>query len=560
MNDKTLKVIPIGGQEQVGLTMLAIQYADDILILDLGFEFPEENMHGVDYVIPNTEYLRANKEKIRGVIISHVNFDHFGGTPYLIEGLGYPTIYTGEITKRFIEHYVEEFGLLDKIKIQAITSTTTGLALGCFSVDFFHVNHNVPDAMGVAIHTPVGLVVHTGDFKFDNTPVYEQPTDYGRIAAFGNQGVLLACTDSTNALVPGYSVSEASVAVQLEHLIRAAKGRVLVSTFSTLIYRIQLIIELAQQFSRKVVILGKSMVSSIEICRELGYIRGPDNLFIALSEADKLPDDQVLIISTGAQATQYSALELAARNEHKQLKIREGDTVILSSSVVPGNEKAVERLLQGLVRQGAKTFQHAIMGIHSGGHAKQEEIKLMLNLLRPKFFMPVMGMQHMLATAAGLAQDVGIPASNIIMTQNGDVVSLTPDSAQVTDHIHSSPIYVYGKGSNVSKTTLREREQLANDGLVIVLVLCDKETGEMVADPQINTRGVAFGEDSQAFLAELRRQVKTGFTTDPDMLLDSEEARNKVRADVQSMFVKSNRQRPMVMVWVVEVETYKNSI
>jgi len=554
MKDDSLKIIPIGGQEQVGLTMLAIQYKDDILILDLGFEFPEETMHGVDYIIPNTDYLKENKEKIRGVIISHVNYDHFGGTPYVIEGLGFPTIYTGEITKRFIEHYIAEFGLVEKTKIKAITSTTTGLRLGCFEVDFFHVNHNVPDAMGVAIHTPVGLFVHTGDFKFDNTPLYEAPIDYGRIAALGNQGVLMACTDSTNAMVPGYSASEASVAVQLEHLVRAAKGRVIVSTFSTLIYRIQLIVELAQQFGRKVVFLGRSMISSFEICKEMGYIRGPDSLFISLSEADKLPDNQVLIISTGAQATQYSALELASRNEHRQLKIREGDTVILSSSVVPGNEKAVEHLLQGLVRQGAKTFQHAIMGIHSGGHAKQEEIKLMLNLLRPKFFMPVMGMRHMLATAAGLAEDVGIPSANIIIPQNGDVVSVTPDSAQITDRINANPIYIYSKVTgSASKAVIRDRDQLANDGLIMVLLIINAKTGELFAEPQIKAKGYVFTDEFPALVEGIKKQIKITLASEPELISNVENLKTRIKAEVQTHIQKVTRQHPMVIVWGVEV-------
>ncbi len=550
---KGLKLIPFGGQEEVGLTMMAIQYGNDILVLDLGLEFPEAEMHGVEYIVPNTNYLQENKDKIRGVIISHVNYDHFGGTPYLIEGLGFPTIYTGELTKRFVERYVAEFGLADKVTIEAVTPTTE-LRLGCFEVDFFHVNHNVPDAMGVAIHTPVGLMVHTGDFKFDNTPIYEAPTDYGKIAALGNQGVLIACTDSTNAMVPGYSVSEASVAVEMEHLIRAATGRVIVSTFSTLIHRIQMVIELAQQFERKVVILGRSMVASVEICRELGYVRGPDSLFISLSEAEKLPDNEVLIISTGAQATQYSALELASRQEHRQLKIREGDTVILSSSVVPGNEKAVEHLLQGLVRQGAKTFQHAIMGIHSGGHAKQEEIKLMLNLLRPKFFLPVMGMRHMLATSAKLAQDVGIPASNIVIPLNGDVVTVNSTSAKITDHLNAELVFIYGKGvCNVSKTIIQDREQLASDGVVIVLILFDKATGELIAEPQTKIRGSIYIQESQAVIDGIKEQVKLSISTEKGLLSNLEEVEDKVKYTVGKYLRKITKRRPLVIVLKMEI-------
>lgn len=551
---KGLKLIPMGGQEEVGLTMMAIQYGNDIIVLDLGFEFPEADMHGVEYIVPNTNYLQENKDKIRGVIISHVNYDHFGGTPYLIEGLGFPTIYTGELTKRFIERYIAEFGLADRVTIKAVTDNTTGLRLGCFQVDFFHVNHNVPDAMGVAIHTPVGLIVHTGDFKFDNTPIYEAPIDYGKIAAFGNQGVLIACTDSTNAMVPGYSVSEASVAIQMEHLIRAAKGRVIVSTFSTLIYRIQMVVELAQQFGRKVVILGRSMVSSFEICRELGYIRGPDSLFISLSEAEKLPDNEVLIIGTGAQATQYSALELASRQEHRQLKIREGDTVILSSSVVPGNEKAVEHLLQGLVKQGAKTFQHAIMGIHSGGHAKQEEIKLMLNLLRPKFFLPVMGMRHMLATASQLAQDVGIPASNIVIPLNGDIVTVNSTSAKITDHLNAEPVFIYGKGvGNVSKAVIRDREQLANDGVVIVLLLLDKATGDLIDEPQIKIKGSIYIQESQEVIDGIKRQIKLNISTEKGLMSNLEEIEDKVKSAVSNYLRKITKQRPLIIVWRMEV-------
>lgn len=546
-SQEDIKLIPLGGQEQVGLTMMVVQYKDDIVVLDLGLEFPEDGMYGVDYIVPNTAYLEERKENIKGVIISHGNLDHFGGTPYMIEKLGFPTIYTGELTKRLIEKNLEEFGLLDRVNFKVIDAYSENFQLGPFEIELFHVNHNIPDSMGVAFHTPSGTIVHSGDFKFDNTPIYEPPADYGKIAGLGNRGVLMACCDSTNALVPGYSMSEAMVSSQLDTLIGSSTGRVIVSTFSTLIYRIQKIIELAEKFHRKVAFLGRSMEKSFEICRELGYITGPDTLFISASEVDQFPDHNVLIISTGAQATQYSALTLASRREHRILKIREGDTVILSSSVVPGNEKAVENLLQGLVSQGAKTYQHEIMGVHTGGHAQQEELKLMLNLLRPRYFMPVMGMQHMLATHGALAQDVGVPRENIILASNGDVISVNENRGKVTSSVQADPIYITrGQSLNVSKGLIRERGNMIKDGVIVVSLMIDEFSGEILSDIKVESLGVMDWDDFEFIEGDIVEAVRSVEEL-PDVDTPSIDLyRKRVVKAVRSYFSKEYNVRPMI--------------
>lgn len=549
-----LRLIPLGGQEEVGLNMMVVEYGDDLVVIDLGLDFPGEELYGIDYIIPNISYLRENRHKIRGVLITHGHMDHIGAMPYIIEDLGLPTIYTGQLTKRLVERRLEEFGLLGKTTIEVVTPQASKLHLGCFEVEFFHVNHSIPDSMGIALRTPVGLLVHTGDFKFDNTPLHEPPADFAKIATLGNSGVLIACSDSTNAPVPGHTVSEAQIADTLDHLISRAQGRVIVSTFSSLINRIQQVVDAAQCYNRKIVVNGRSMISNMEICRELGYIHGPDDLFITLAEANRLPDDQVLILSTGAQATKYSALARMSRGEHRDIVIRDGDTVLLSSSVVPGNERAVEKLLDGLVRQGARAYYRGFMDIHTTGHAQQEDLKLMLNLLQPRFLMPVAGRRYMLAAHAQLAQEVGILPSNIVVAQNGDVVAVNQERAEVVDHVSAKHVLVDGLGiGDVGKVVLRDREQLASDGMVIVVAVVDDQTGELVSEPEVLSRGFVYLREAQDLIDGIKEQVTLTLRSRWDSVSDLEDLKAKLIRAVRHYLYQETKRRPMVLAWIVEV-------
>jgi ribonuclease J len=550
-----IKIIPVGGQEQVGLNMMLIEYKDDILVIDLGLDFPGEEEYGIDYILPNTTYLQENRDRICGVLITHGNMDHIGATPYIIEQLGFPKIYTGLLTKRLIQSQLEEFGdLLNQVDIEVIETTHEKLILKNFEIEFFHINHNIPDSMGIAIHTPVGTIVHTGDFKFDYTPLNEAPADFGKIASIGNRGVLLLCSDSTNALTPGHTISEARIAEKLEFIIRHATGRVIVSTFSTLINRIQQIIDIAQRYDRKVVVEGRSMIKSVEICRELGYIRAPENLFISPGKANQLPDEQVLFMTTGAQATKYSALVLASRKQHRQLEIREGDTVILSASVVPGNERAVEKLLDGLVRQGAQAFHHAFMGVHTTGHAQQEDLKLMLNLVRPKFFMPIMGWRHLLEGHAQLAREVGIPSPNIYVAQNGDVITFTKENMDVTGQIPAAPIYVDGLGiGDVGKAILREREQLSSHGMVVVVAVVDEKSHKLLLDPEVLTKGFIYRAESQDVLDQVTQIFRNTLSNLSTGKMTINELQNSLTSQINSHLHNATGRRPVVMVRLVPV-------
>jgi ribonuclease J len=549
-----LKLIPLGGQEEVGLNMMIVQYGDDIIIVDLGLEFPGEELYGIDYIIPNVSYLQENRHKIRGVLITHGNLDHIGGTPYIIEDLGLPTIYTRQLTKRLIERQLEDFNLLVKTKIEVVTPQVSKLRLGCFEVEFFHVNHNIPDSMGIALQTPVGLMVHTGDFKFDLTPLHEPPADFAALAALGDRGVLIACSDSTNALEPGHTVSEAKIAEKLDQLIGRAQGRVIISTFSSLINRIQQVIDVAQRYGRKIVVNGRSMITNVEIARDLGYIRGPTNLFITLAEADRLPDNQVLILSTGAQATRYSALARMSRREHRDIAIRDGDTVILSSSIVPGNERAVQKLIDGLVRQGAQAYYQEFMDLHTTGHAQQEDLKLMLSLIRPKFFMPVEGYQHMLVAHAQLAREVGIPASNIIVARNGDVVAINQERAQIAGHVPVQHVLVDGLGiGDVGKVVLRDREQLASDGIVIIVVVVDDQTGELIAEPEVISRGFVYLREAQGLIEGIREQVKRACKLHLGSVSGLEDLKVKLTRSVRYYLYQETKRRPMVLVSIVGI-------
>jgi ribonuclease J len=420
---QALRIIPLGGLEEVGANMMAFEYGDDIIIVDAGFAFPDETTPGIDYIIPDTQYLEAKKKHIRGIFITHGHMDHIGALPYLLAKLGDPPIYSMQLSIGMIKKRLEEFNLVGRARLNVLKRDDV-VPLGNFKIRFFAVNHNIPDSVGMCISTPVGQIIHTGDWKIDHTPINESPTEFHKIAQFGTEGVLALLSDSTNAVKAGYSVSEKEIGQTIDRIFGEAKGRIIFTSFSSLIPRIQQALDLAAKYNRKVIVTGRSMVNTIETAVSLGYLKIIPKLIIKSEQAAKLPDNQILVLSTGGQGEEASQLARMSRGEHRSIKIKKGDTVVISASTIPGNERSIVAVLDNLTREGATVIYNKILDIHTGGHAQQEELKLMMQLVKPKYFIPIHGEHHMLAAHAKLAQSIGIPESNCFVLENGSVLEI----------------------------------------------------------------------------------------------------------------------------------------
>ena len=554
---ENLKVVPLGGLEEIGRNMSFLEYGDDIIIIDMGLQFPEEGMPGIDYIIPNIAYLKENKERICGVIITHGHLDHTGAIPYLIHELGNPTIFAGALTRGMILKRQEDFKHLPPIHIETIKVDEV-LKLGTsFGVEFFHVNHNIFDTFGVAVHTPVGIVCHTADFKFDNNPVGDKPADYAKMALLSSQGVLLLMSDSTGAERPGHSISEKTIMDNLEDIFQRSSGRLITATFGSLISRIQQLITLAEKFDRKVAIEGFSMKSNVAIAQELGYIKVKKGTFVDVDKISDFPDNRQLIICTGAQGETGAALMRIAQKEHRFIRLQKGDTVVFSSSVVPGNERTVQSLKDVIFRQGAYVYHYQMMDIHAGGHAQAEDLKLMINLMRPKFFMPIHGNYFLLKHHADLAQSVGIPEENIILASNGNILELTATRATIMKKsVPASYVMVDGLGvGDVGEVVLRDRQMLSQDGIFGAIIILDSKTGAIIGSPDIISRGFIYLRENQDMLKQVRQKIRevVEHTSTPEQTLDVDYIKNNVRDKVgQFLFAKTER-RPMVLPVVIRV-------
>ena len=552
-----LRVVPLGGLEEVGRNCMFLEYGNDIIVIDMGLQFPEENMPGIDYVIPDMTYLKQHKDKIRGVIVTHAHYDHIGGIPYLVPQIGNPTVYAMALTRAIIMKRQEDFKHLGEIKVEQVHSDTV-LQLGAFTVEFFHVNHNVPDTMGVAVRTPVGIVCHTADFKFDNNPVDQHPADYGKIARLSQEGVVLLMSDSTGAHRPGHSISEKTIKENLEDVFQHSQGRIIVATFASLISRIQQLIELAERFDRKVVIEGYSMKSNVQIAQELGYIKIKKGTLIDVRDAESYPPNKMLVIGTGAQGESGAMLMRIAQKEHKFIRFEQGDTVVFSSSVIAGNERTVQSLKDVIYRQGAKVYDYAMMDIHAGGHAQQEDLKLMINLMQPKFFMPVHGSYFMLRHHADLAESVGIPRTNIIIAGNGKVLELTRDSARLSkEEVPSNYVFVDGLGvGDVGEVVLRDRQMLAEDGIFVIITIVDAKTGKIYTSPDIISRGFIYLRENQDLLKQVRHKVKEVVehnTTAGQHPINWTFIRDQVRDEIGQFLYQKTHRRPMVLPVITEI-------
>lgn len=502
----TLKIIPLGGLHEIGKNTCVFEINDEILLLDAGLSFPTDGMHGVNIVLPDMSYLRENRHKIKGMIVTHGHEDHIGGIPFHLKQFDIPVIYGPRLAMALLEGKLEEAGVGDRTEIRTVRPRDMVRVGTSFFVEYIRNTHSIADSFSVAIHTPIGVVIHSGDFKVDHTPVDGEFFDFQKLAEHGEKGVLCLMSDSTNAEVPGQTPSERSVYPNLDRVFRQASGRLLVTTFASSVHRINMILELAEKHGRSVAIVGRSMLNVIAHARTLGYIKCRDDLFVPLNQIYKLPDERVVILTTGSQGEPMAALTRIANREHRQIKIRAGDTVVFSANPIPGNTIAVVNTIDKLMMQGAKVLYGRQEGLHVSGHGSQEDQKLMLALTRPKFFLPVHGEHRMLVKHSETAQNMGIPKENIVIVNNGDVVELTPESIQIAGTVQFGIELVDASRSGmVHERVLRDRQQLAGDGIITIAATIDWN-GKLIATPQINLRGVV-SSSNQARLDDVVAQT-----------------------------------------------------
>jgi ribonuclease J len=552
-NGQKLLIIPLGGIGEIGKNMTVVQYDKDILVIDAGLMFPEEEMLGIDIVIPDITYLVENKENIRGIIITHGHEDHIGALPYVLQQINAP-LYGTKLTMGLVDGKLKETKFKRNIAMNVVKPPAT-VKIGNFMVDFIRVNHSIPDAVGLAIHTPLGVICHTGDFKLDQTPVDGRTADLHKFAELGSRGVLVLMSDSTNAEREGYTMSEKVVGNTIEDIFRTAPGRIIVATFASNIHRIQQIFDSAHKFNRKVSVVGRSMVNVVNIALDLGYLSIPKDLLMELDELARLPKERVVIITTGSQGEPMSALTRMAMSEHKKVEIVPGDTVMISATPIPGNEKFVARTIDHLFKQGANVIYEAISGVHVSGHASQEELKLMLNLVRPKFFVPVHGEYRHLIHHAQLAKQVGIPDENIFIAENGRILEFTQDTAKMTGRVTAGKVLVDGLGvGDVGNIVLRDRKQLSQDGILIVVVTIDRETAEVVAGPDIISRGFVYVRESEELMEQAREKVKQALKKcQEEEISEWSTIKSQVRDSLGKFLFEQTRRRPMILPIIMEV-------
>lgn len=549
-----LRVMIVGGLEEVGRNCTLMEYEDDIIIIDLGLQFPDDDMPGVDYIIPNLEYLKGKEKNIRGVLITHGHYDHIGGVPHVMPMIGNPPIYGTPLTMGIIKKRQEDF---QSAPLNAhVVQMGESVQLGKFKVEFIHVNHNIPDSTGIVVHTPIGTVIHTGDWKFDHQPVGEAPADYARFAELGKTGVLALFGDSTNASHKGHQISEYDIGCTLEEIFRTAPGRMIIGTFASLLSRVQQVVQIAGYLGKKVALAGYSMKTNVDIIQELGYMKPQKDTLIPLEKIDDYPKSQVIIMCTGAQGEKNAALMRIANDEHRQVKIIPGDTVIFSSSVIPGNERTVQRLKDTLYRKGAEVIHYEMMDVHAGGHAKQEDIKLMLHLVKPKYYIPIEGNHFLLRYNEKVAKQVGIPDDHIFIANNGQVMEFGKEEAVLTDkHVPADYVFVDGlEVSGNSNVVIRDRRVLAEEGMVVVIATVETRTGKLIQNPDIISRGFVYLKDNKKLIEDLRHKVKKMvIDSDPKSWADTNHIRNKIRESVGQFLLQKTRKRPIILPVVIEV-------
>ena len=547
-----LQIIPLGGLGEIGKNMTVIRVDDEILLIDSGLMFPDEDMLGIDLVIPDISYLLENRDMVKAIVLTHGHEDHIGALPYVLKQLNVP-VYGTRLTLGILEGRLKENNV-DSSNLHPVMQGDI-INVGCFSVGFIRVNHSIPDAVGLSIKTPVGMIVHTGDFKLDYTPIDGKMTDFRRFSDLGNKGVLVMMADSTNAEREGHTPSESTVGAAFDKAFHNAKQRIIIATFSSNVHRIQQVINTACRYKRKVAVLGRSMVNVVNISLELGYINAPEGTIIDIDEINNYPMSQVVIITTGSQGEPMSALTRMAMSDHRKVGIVPGDTIIISATPIPGNEKLVSKTIDNLLKQGANVIYGRSNGIHVSGHASQEELKLMHNLVRPKFFIPVHGEYRMLVRHAKLAQELGMPKENIFIGENGQIMEFTRDKGTVAGKVTSGKVLVDGLGvGDVGNIVLRDRRQLSQDGILIIVVTMEKSTGRVVAGPDIVSRGFVYVRESEALMEEAREKVKLALDKcEEGKVTEWAAIKSNVRDALGRYLFDKTRRRPMILPIIMQI-------
>ena len=547
-----LQIIPLGGLGEIGKNMTVIRVDDEILVIDAGLMFPDEDMLGIDLVIPDISYLIENKDKSKAIVLTHGHEDHIGALPYVLKKINVP-VYGTRLTLGILEGRLKENGV-DSSNLHSVMQGDI-INVGCFSVGFIRVNHSIPDAVGLSIKTPVGMIVHTGDFKLDYTPIDGKMTDFRRFSDLGNRGVLVLMADSTNSEREGHTPSERTVGAAFDRAFHNARGRIIVATFSSNVHRIQQVIDTAVRYKRHVAVLGRSMVNVVNISLELGYITAPEGTIVDIDEIHNYRMEQMVIITTGSQGEPMSALTRMSMSDHRKVGIVPGDTVIISATPIPGNEKLVSKTIDNLMKLGANVIYGRNQGIHVSGHASREELKLMHNLVRPKFFIPVHGEYHHLVQHARLARELGMPKENIFISENGQILEFTRDKGQVAGKVTAGMVMVDGLGvGDVGNIVLRDRRQLSQDGILIVVVTMNKQTHRVVSGPDIVSRGFVYVRESEALMDEATARVQQALDRCEDEKVKEWAAiKSNVRDALGRYLFEKTRRRPMILPIIMEV-------
>ncbi len=550
-----LRVYILGGQEEVGRNMTVIEHGNDILIIDMGLQFPEEDMPGIDYIIPNIECLRGKERNIRAVFITHGHYDHIGAIPHLIPRLGNPLIYGTPLTLGIIEKRQADYPGLPKLRTHAVRDGEK-IRLGKFTVEVFLVSHNIPGSLGYVIDTPAGRIVHTGDFKIDLQPSGDAPANIARIAKLHDENVLALFSDSTNASHPGRQLTENEIKIDLEKLFYTAQGRLIVGTFASNLGRIQQMIWLAERSGRKVFIEGYSMKTNVEIAKQLGYMTFDKGTIQPAQEIHRYPDNRIVLLCTGAQGEDRAVLMRIANREHRFIRVKKGDTVVFSSSVIPGNERSVQKLTDALYREGAYVVNYQMMDVHAGGHAKQDDLKFMLKLVNPRYLVPIEGHHAFLHHHAQVAEAVGFSRKNVFIVDNGQVIEFSRGEGRATDHrVNSDYVFVDGLGvGDVSHVVLRDRQQMSGDGMLVVIVTVEGKTGRLVGVPDIISRGFVHMKESKDLIRDTQLRI-TRMLKDHESRASADDAiiRNKIRDDLGNFLFQRTERRPLIIPVVIEV-------
>ena len=550
---ENLKIIPLGGLDEIGKNITVFEYGNEIVLVDCGLEFPEDDMLGVDLVIPDVTYLEKNKEKIKGLVITHGHEDHIGAIPYILRQINIP-IYATRLTVGLIKNKLEEHKLLSSTKLTIVEQGQT-INFGNIKVEFIRSSHSIPDSVMLAIHTPVGVVLHTGDFKVDFTPIDDKIMDLGRIAELGNKGVLALMSDSTNSERKGFTMSERTIGDVFDRLFQNNQKRIVVATFASNVHRVQQIVNSAKKYGRKIAVCGRSMINMIETAREIGYIDAPENMFIDIDMIKNYTDDQLVIITTGSQGETMSALTRMAAGEHKKVVITPNDMVIISATPIPGNEKLVSNVINDLMQIGAEVIYSALENVHVSGHACQEEQKLIIALAKPKFFIPVHGEYRQLRAHAETAKEMGIPAENIFILENGKTLEVNKNEAKITTSVPSGKILVDGLGvGDVGNIVLRDRQHLSQDGLIVIVMTMDGSTGEIVSGPDVVSRGFVYVRESETLMEDVKSVIKQEVRTfEEEGIRDWSTIKSTLKDDLRDYIFQRTKRNPMILPIIMEV-------